>query len=58
MSTFKAGRLRAAANTSLGGDENEPNLKMAERHDWALFRSSKDSNRRRASRRISCAALS
>jgi hypothetical protein len=39
MSTFKAGRLRAAANTSLGGDENEPNLKMAERHDWALFRS-------------------
>ena len=39
MSTFKAGHLRAAANTSLGGDENEPNLKMAERHDWALFRS-------------------
>jgi hypothetical protein len=39
MSAFKAGRLRAAANTSLGGDENEPNLKMAERHDWALFRS-------------------
>src|SRR6516165_5095424 len=30
MSTFKAGRLRAAANTSLGGDENEPNLKLAD----------------------------
>src|SRR5262249_13655815 len=28
-----------AANTSLGGDENEPSLKMAERHDWVLFRS-------------------
>ena len=39
MSAFKAGRLRAAANTSLGGDENEPILNMAERHDWALFRS-------------------
>jgi hypothetical protein len=27
------------ANTSLSGNENEPFLKMAERHDWELFRS-------------------
>src|SRR6266446_1360629 len=31
--------LVTGANTSLGADENEPILKMAERHDWALFRS-------------------
>jgi hypothetical protein len=28
-----------ASDTSLDAHENEPNLKMAERHDWALFRS-------------------
>jgi hypothetical protein len=27
------------SNTSLGADENEPILKMAERHDWEMFRS-------------------
>jgi hypothetical protein len=27
-----------APNTCLGADENEPFLKMAERQDWALFR--------------------
>jgi hypothetical protein len=30
--------LNRATSESQGGGENEPNLKMAERHDWALFR--------------------
>ena len=35
---FKLEPNRAASETSQGGDENEPKLKMAERPDWALFR--------------------
>ena len=35
---FKLEPNRAASETSQGVGENEPNLKMAERHDWALFR--------------------
>jgi hypothetical protein len=31
--------LTAVSYTSLGADEKEPTLKMAERPDWALFRS-------------------
>ena len=35
---FKLGLDHATSDTSQGAVENEPNLKMAERHDWALFR--------------------
>jgi hypothetical protein len=35
---FKLEFNRASIETSQGVGENEPNLKMAERHDWALFR--------------------
>src|SRR6516164_7809876 len=38
LSTFKIGPDCADLDTSQGASENEPNLKMAERPDWALFR--------------------
>jgi hypothetical protein len=38
-SIFQIGQKPQAADTSLGVGENTPNLKMAERPDWALFRS-------------------
>ena len=37
-SDFKIGPDCAVSDTSQGASENEPNLKMAERPDWALFR--------------------
>ena len=33
------GSREAPLNSCLGADEKPPILKMAERHDWALFRS-------------------
>ena len=33
------GSREAPLDSCLGADEKQPNLKMAERHDWALFRS-------------------
>jgi hypothetical protein len=39
MGTFKTGSRRAGSETSSESDEKAPILKMAEREDWALFRS-------------------
>ena len=38
QSIFKSGPERTSADTSQNAGENPPNLKMAERPDWALFR--------------------
>src|SRR3954452_15620741 len=38
-STFKTRSRRVGSDTCSGTDENPPILKMAEREDWALFRS-------------------
>src|SRR5262249_52752462 len=37
--SFKTAPEPNAADTSQDADENRPNLKMAERADWTLFRS-------------------
>jgi hypothetical protein len=39
MRAFKTWSRRAASDTCSGAGENPPILKMAERGDWALFRS-------------------
>ncbi len=36
---FKTDQDQPAGDTCLASDEDQPNLKMAERPDWALFRS-------------------